>query len=55
MTKHLVYLYQASIKGKGKQIETNFIGGQGTTNCDFMDGDGVVPLTHPMSLISLKT
>ena len=28
--KHLVDLYQASIKGKGNQIETNFINGQGT-------------------------
>ena len=28
MTKHLVDLYQASVKGKGKQIETNFIGGK---------------------------
>ena len=30
MTKHLVDLHQASIKGKGTQIETNFINGQGT-------------------------
>ena len=29
-TKHLVDLYQASIKGKRNQIETNFINGQGT-------------------------
>ena len=33
-TKHLVYLYQASIKGKGNQIETNFINGQGTIDHD---------------------
>ena len=29
MTKHLVDLYQASIKGKGNQIENNFINDQG--------------------------
>ena len=29
-SKNLVNLYQASIKGKGNQIETNFINGQGT-------------------------
>ena len=33
-TKHLVDLYQASIKGKGNQIETNFINGQGTMDPD---------------------
>ena len=33
-TKHLVDLYQASIKGKGNQIETNFINAQGTMNPD---------------------
>ena len=27
-TKHLTDLYQASIKGKGNQIKTNFINGQ---------------------------
>ena len=32
--KHLVELYQASIKGKGNQIETNFINGQGTMDLD---------------------
>ena len=46
MTKHLVDLYQAFVKGKGKQIETNYIGSQSTTNCDFMDGDEALPLTH---------
>ena len=47
-TKHLVDLYQASIKGKGKQIETNFISGQGKMDCDanFIDGDDAVLLTH---------
>ena len=34
MTKHLVDLYQASIKGKGNQIETNFINGQGIMDLD---------------------
>ena len=34
MTKHLIELYQASIKGKGNQIETNFINSQGTTDPD---------------------
>ena len=33
-TYHLVDLYQASIKGKGNQIETNFINGQGTMDPD---------------------
>ena len=33
-TKHLVDLYQASIKGKGNQIESNFINGQGTMDPD---------------------
>ena len=32
--KHLVDLYQASIKGKRTQIETNFINGQGTMDPD---------------------
>ena len=47
-TTHLVDLYQASVKGKGKQIKTNFIGGQGTMDCDvnFIDGYDAVPLTH---------
>ena len=46
--KHLVDLYQASVKRKGKQIETNFIDGQDTMDCDanFIDGDDAVPLTH---------
>ena len=33
-TKHLVDLYQAAIKGKDNQIETNFINGQGTMDPD---------------------
>ena len=33
-TKHLVDIYQAPIKGKGTQIETNFINGQGTMDPD---------------------
>ena len=47
-TKHLVDLYQASMKGKNKQIETNFIDGKNTMNPDdpFFDDDGVVPLKH---------
>ena len=47
-TKHFVNLYQAFVKGKGKQIETNFIDDQGTMDCDanFIDGDDTVPLTH---------
>ena len=32
--KHLVDLYQASIKGKCNQIETNFINGEGTMDPD---------------------
>ena len=34
--------------GKGQQIETNFIDGQDTIDCDanFIDGDDVMPLTH---------
>ena len=37
-----------SLKEKGKQIETNFIGGQGIMDCDvnFIDGDDVMPLIH---------
>ena len=35
--KHLVDLYQASIKDKGKNIEVNFLDD---------DGDGGVDLTH---------
>ena len=34
-SKHLVNLYQALIKGKGKKVEMNFI-----------DSDGPVDLTH---------
>ena len=30
----MVDLYQASIKGKGNQIKTNFINGQGTMDLD---------------------
>ena len=47
-TKHLVDLYQVFIIGKGKQIETNFIDGQDTTDCDsnFINGDDAIPLTH---------
>ena len=46
--KHLVDLYQVSIKGKGKQIDTNFIDGQDTTDCNanFIDGNDAMPLTH---------
>ena len=44
--KHLVDLYQASMKGKDKQIETNFIDGKNTMDPDdpFFDDDGAVPL-----------
>ena len=47
-TKHLVDLYQASMKGKYKQIETNFIDGKDTMDPadPFFDDDGVVPLKH---------
>ena len=47
-TKHLVNLYQASMKGKDKQIETNFIDGKDTMDPDdlFLDDDGAVPLKH---------
>ena len=47
-TKHLVGLYQASMKGKDKQIETNFIDGKDTMGSDdpFFDDDGAVPLKH---------
>ena len=34
MTNHLVDLYQASIKGKGNQIKTNFINDQRTMDPD---------------------
>ena len=34
MAKHLVDLYQASIKGKSNQIETKFINGQRTMDLD---------------------
>ena len=46
--KHLVDLYQASMKGKDKQIETNFIDGKDTVDLDdpFFDDDGAVPLKH---------
>ena len=40
-TKHLVDLYQASIKGKNKQIETNFIDGNDIMN--FNDPHQVSP------------
>ena len=39
--KHLVDLYQASIKGKNKQIETNFIDGNDIMN--FNDPHQVSP------------
>ena len=47
-TKHLVDLYQASMKGKDKQIETNFIDEKDTLDLDdpFFDDDGAVPLKH---------
>ena len=46
--KHLVDLYQASMKGKDKQIETNFIDGKDTMDPDdpFFDDDSAVPLKH---------
>ena len=46
--KHLVDLYLASMKGKDKQIETNFIYGKDTMDPDdpFLDNDGAVPLKH---------
>ena len=46
--KHLVDLYQASMKGKDKHIETNFIDGKDTMDPDdlFFDDDGAVPLKH---------
>ena len=34
MTKHLVELYQASIKGIGKDIEVNFFDGNGDSGMD---------------------
>ena len=48
MTKHLVDLYQASMKGKDKQIDTNFIDRKYNMdpNDPFFDDDGVVPLKH---------
>ena len=48
MAKHLVDLYQASMKGKDKQIETNFFDGKDTMDHDdpFFDDDGAVPLKH---------
>ena len=48
MAKLLVDLYQDSMKGKDKHIETNFIDGKDTMDPDdiFFDDDGVVPLKH---------
>ena len=45
MTKHLVDLYQSSMKGKDKKIESNFIEGKDTMdpNDPFFDDDGAVP------------
>ena len=45
MAKHSVNLYQSSVKGKWKQIESNFISGQGTIDCNvnFIDGDCNTP------------
>ena len=47
-TKNLVDLYQASMKGKDKQIETNFIDRKDIMDHDdpFFDNDGAVPLKH---------
>ena len=55
MAKHLVDLYQASMIGKDKQIETNFIGGKDTMdpNDHFFD-DGAVPLNILMFFIFLN-
>ena len=36
--KHLVDLYQASLKDKGKRVETNFAGGDGL-NLSYFDMD----------------
>ena len=48
MTKHLVDLYQASMKGKDKQIETNFIDRKDTMDHDdhFFNDDSAVRLKH---------
>ena len=46
MTKHLVDLYQASMKGKDKRIETNFIDKKYAMDPDdpLCDDDIAVPL-----------
>ena len=42
MTKNLVDLYQASLKDKGKRVETNFVDGNGLDlsyfDIDFFEG-----------------
>ena len=35
--KHLVNLYQTSIKAKGKEVETNYINGGGSINITHLD------------------
>ena len=53
--KHLVDLYQASIKEKGKGIETNFVDHNDLEDpMNYLDLSNGVDMTHLMSLISLR-
>ena len=53
--KHLVDLYQASIKEKGKGIETKFVDHNDLADpMNYLDLSNGVDMTHLMSLISLR-
>ena len=53
--KHLVDLYQASIKEKGKGIETNFVDHNDLEDpMNYLELSNGVDMTHLMSLISLR-
>ena len=53
--KNLVDLYQASIKEKGKGIETNFVDHNDLEDpMNYLDLSNGVDMTHLMSLISLR-
>ena len=53
--KHLVDLYQASIKEKGKGIETNFVDHNDLADpMNYLDLSNGVDMTNLISLISLR-
>ena len=53
--KHLVDLYQASIKERGKGIETNFVDHNDLEDpMNYLELSNGVDMTHLMSLISLR-